>query len=300
MEIKKGEPLKQRNSWRVGGPADYFCEPESSRDMQEALFWAEKNRQPYSVLGGGSNILVSDRGAAGLVISTRRLNRFAIREESGRFVICAEAGLTKGDLMTAFRENQLAPAVFLSGLPGDLGGGIVMNAGVSRPLKPSEFSEITDWFDVITPRGERTYYKKDIKWEYRRTSGWERGVIFRAALSWPLEPQGELREAIKRELKRRKASQPLNHPCCGSVFKNPYPELAGRLIEKAGLKGLSEGGAFVSPKHANFIINGGGASARDIDRLIRKIQMEVQKQFQISLELEVRRFGRWERHLSGN
>lgn len=295
MEIKKGEDLKNRNSWQVGGPADYFCEPESLEDLKEALLWAEKNRQPYSVLGGGTNILVSDSGAEGLVISTSRLSRLSLGEEGGRLVVCAEAGVPKGRLMAAFRGRQLAPAMFLSGLPGDLGGGIVMNAGVSRPLKPSEFSEITDWFEVITSRGARRYDKKEIKWRYRRTSGWGRGVVFRAGLSWPLKPQSGLNEALKRELRRRKASQPLNHPSCGSVFKNPYPEFAGRLIEKAGLKGLSEGGAFVSPKHGNFIINGGGASARDIDRLIRRIQAEVQKQLQISLELEARRFGRWER-----
>ena len=293
MEIRKGEDLKRWNSWRVGGPADYFCEPENQKDLEKALSWARENRQPYSVLGGGTNILVSDEGAEGLVISTGRLSRLNFQEESGRLIIFAEAGVSKGKLMTVFRSRKLAPALFLSGIPGDLGGGLVMNAGVSRPFKPSEFSEIVEWLEVVTPHGLRRYAKGEIKWGYRRTSGWGPGIIFRAALSWPLEPQIGLNESLKLELRNRKAFQPLDRPSCGSVFKNPYPEFAGRLIEKAGLKGAREGGAFVSLKHGNFIVNGGGAAAKDIDCLIQKIRSEVQRRFQISLELEARRFGRW-------
>ena len=296
MEIREKEELKSRNSWRVGGAADYFCEPENQAELEKALAWAEKNHQPWSVLGGGTNILVSDEGAEGLVISTARLSRLSSRKEGGRLKVLAEAGVSKGRLMAAFRQHQLAPALFLSGLPGDLGGGIVMNAGVSRPLEPSVFSEIVDWFEVAVPGGGlKRQAKNEIEWGYRQTKGRARGVIFRAELSWPLEKQAGLGDLIKSELRRRKSSQPLNHPSCGSVFKNPYPEFAGRLIEKAGLKGAREGGAFVSPKHGNFIVNGGGAKARDIDCLIQRIRLTVQKRFQINMELEARRFGRWRR-----
>ena len=293
MQIKQNEVLKKWSWWKVGGPADYFCQPENPEELESALKWAEKNNQKFAVLGGGTNVLISDQGVEGLVISTVKLNDCSFEKTSDSLIVYCMAGALKSRLMKIFKTHKLAPALFLSGLPGDVGGGIVMNAGVSRPFKPSEFSEIVNSFELMTTKGPKLYSKEDIQWTYRKTSGWEAGVIYKAQFEWPLEEEKGLSEQIKRELQRRRATQPLDQASCGSVFKNPYPRLAGELIEQSGLKGLKKGGAQVSEKHANFILNSGQAIAQDIHNLIQDIRKKVYEQFAVSLETEVHYMGRW-------
>ena len=170
-----------------------------------------------------------------------------------------------------------------------------MNAGVSRPVRPSEFSQIVASFQVMGAReGARTHNKKDIVWSYRNSSGWGKGFVFQALLEWPLQREEALSGQIKTELKIRRAAQPLNALSCGSVFKNPRPRFAGELIEKTGLKGLKKGGACVSEKHGNFILNTGESSASDIHWLIKEIQKRIYERFGLFLESEVRYMGRWE------
>ena len=293
MQIKENEILKKWSWWKVGGPADYFCQPENPEELESALKWAEKNNQKFTVLGGGTNVLISDQGVEGLVISTVKLNHCSFEKTSDSLIVHCMAGALKSQLMKVFKIHKLAPALFLSGLPGDVGGGIVMNAGVSRPFKPSEFSEIVKSFELMTAKGPKLYKKGDIQWTYRRTSGWESGVIYKAQFEWPLEEEENLNDQIKKELQRRRSTQPLTQASCGSVFKNPYPQFAGELIEKTGLKGLKRGGARVSEKHANFILNSGEATAQDIHSLIQEIRKEVYEQFAVSLETEVHYMGRW-------
>lgn len=293
MDIKKNESLKNYSWWKVGGSADYFCQPESPEELKEALQWAKQNNQTWTALGAGTNVLISDQGVKGLVISTVKLNQCSFEKTQDKLLVQCSAGALKSKAMKIFKSHKLAPAVFLSGLPGDIGGGIVMNAGVGRPFKPSEFSEIVKSFKVMTTEGSKTYLKEDIKWLYRKSSGWQKGVIYEAQLEWSLEEVADLNEQIKSELKRRRATQPLDQASCGSVFKNPYPKFAGELIEKCGLKMLKKGGAQVSEKHANFILNLGSATALDIHHLIQEIQKKVYSQFGISLETEVHYMGKW-------
>ena len=148
-------------------------------------------------------------------------------------------------------------------------------------------------FEVINAKGTKLYNKKDISWGYRRTTGWGEGLIYRVNFQWPLEPIKDLNKKIKTLLKKRRASQPLGEASCGSVFKNPYPQYAGKLIEDSRLKGLKKGEAFISQKHGNFIINKGQAKAKDIDFLIKTIQKTVKEKFGILLETEVHYLGRW-------
>ena len=293
MQIKEKESLKEWSWWKVGGVADYFCQPENPLQLKQALEWAETHKHKLTVLGGGTNVLISDQGVEGLLISTKKLNQCSFKKTKKSLVIDCEAGTLKSQLMKIFKKHKLAPALFLSGLPGDIGGGLVMNAGLSQKIKPSEFSEITNFFEVMSYTGSKCYYKKDIKWSYRASSSWEKGVIYKAQFEWSLEEIEDLNEQIKRGLKKRRSTQPLDKPSCGSVFKNPYPHFSGELIEKAGLKGLKRGGAQVSEKHGNFILNLAEAKAIDIHNLIQEIRKTVYDQFAISLEPEVHYLGRW-------
>ena len=293
MEIIKNKDLKKLSWWKVGGLAEFFCQPNNPTELKEALSWAKENHKPYSVLGGGTNVLISDQGVKGLVISTSNLQSCSVQKTKNSLLITCGSGLLKSQLMKVFKTHKLAPALFLSGLPGDVGGGVVMNAGVSRSFKPFEFSEIVKSFKVMNFEGPKTYFKEDIKWSYRQSLGWQKAVIYEVELEWPLVEMSELNNQIKEELKKRRVSQPLDKASCGSVFKNPYPRFAGELIEKAGLKGLKQGSAQVSEKHANFIVNTGGAKAQDIHKLIQTIKQKVFEKFSASLETEVHYIGLW-------
>lgn len=293
MKIKAKESLRNRTWWKVGGAADYFCSPGSEEELKEALLWAEGRSIPVTALGSGTNVLVSDKGVDGLVISMEKMTAIQSTVEGNVLNIKAEAGVLKSRLMAVFRQHNLAPALFLSGLPGDVGGGVVMNAGISKDIEPKEFSEIVKDFEVMTEKGTNVFKNQDIKWGYRTTKGWGEGLIYRVHFEWPLKPIKDLNQKIKILLKGRRDSQPLSEASCGSVFRNPYPQYAGKLIEDSGLKGLKRGDAFVSEKHGNFIINKGKASSQDIDHLIRTIQEIVQKKFGVLLEKEVHYLGRW-------
>ncbi|MCZ0932458.1 MAG: FAD-binding protein, partial [Oligoflexia bacterium] len=168
MEIIENKNLKSFSWWRVGGPAEFFCQPNNPAELKTALSWAKENQRAFSVLGGGTNVLISDQGIKGLVISTSKLQSCSVQKTENSLLITCGAGLLKSQLMKIFKTHKLAPALFLSGLPGDVGGGVVMNAGVSRSFKPSEFSEIIKSFKARNFEGSKTYFKEDIKWSYRQ------------------------------------------------------------------------------------------------------------------------------------
>ena len=293
MEFIEKESLKQHTWWQTGGLAEYFCQPESELDLKSALLWATNHKKQYTVLGAGTNVLISDKGISGLVISTKKMKSYSVKKEKESLFISCEAGVLKSEVMKIFKQNKLAPAIFLSGLPGDVAGGVVMNAGVGKHLKPHEFSSIVHSIQTVSQEGVQTFLKQELKWSYRKTSGWGSAIISKVNFEWPLKEEEDLNFYIKQELKKRRASQPLNYASCGSVFKNPFPKYAGQLIEQAGLKGRKEGAAQISEKHANFIVNLGGASSTDIHKLIKLAQQKVKKLFQIELELEAHYLGDW-------
>ena len=294
MLITEKEELKKHNWWKIGGPAEYFCQPKNSEELKKALQWAKSQQKKWTVLGRGTNVLISDLGVKGLVISTAQLQSCEIKKSSEVLFVTCGAGLLKSQLMKIFKSHKLAPALFLSGIPGDVGGGVVMNAGVSRPVQPYEFSQIVSSFKVMNSESSKTYLNKDINWSYRQSVGWQRGVIYEVELAWSLSEELDLHTKLKAELQNRRASQPLDKASCGSVFKNPESHLAGQLIEKAGLKGLKQGSAQVSTKHANFIVNTGQARATDIHDLIQTIQKKVFEKFSVKLETEVHYMGLWD------
>lgn len=286
--------LASYTSWNVGGPADHFCTPVALEELVEAYHWAHTHNLSVTVLGGGTNVLVSDEGVEGFVIGLSKFGGTQVREHDGRLHISAFAGTAKSEILKIFLKYKLPPALFLAGLPGDVGGGVVMNAGVAEDFNPREFVDLVDWVEVIRPNEKiRRIQKDEIQWSYRHTEGWQPGIIVRVHLSWPLEPQDDILEKVKAANKLRLQKQPLELPSCGSVFRNPPGLKAGQLIEACGLKGYKIGGAQVSPKHANFIVNTGEAKARDIHRVIQHVKETVRREKGVELQTEVVYLGRW-------
>lgn len=297
MEIRERVALRDFTFWKIGGEADFFCLPENADQVREAILFARTRGLPITVLGGGTNVLVSDRGVEGLVIGMKMLTGVDVEERDGRLHVGALAGTPKSELTREFLKRRLAPALFLCGLPGDVGGGVVMNAGVSEKIAPREFVEITEWVEFFGLNQEEPHLARasrdQLKWTYRSTVGWQPGVIVRAGFSWPLAPDAEIPGKVKAATKSRLERQPLEMPSCGSTFKNPPGQAAGALIDQAGLKGFQAGKAQVSPKHANFIVNLGGATAADVQSVIMHVRGEVKRRFGVDLETEVKLMGRW-------
>lgn len=285
--------LSSLTSWLVGGAADFLALPRTFEEARDSVLWAKAQGLPIAVFGGGTNVLVSDRGVEGLTLCLRRLSGATVSGE-GRIHVACLAGTSKAELLKIFLKARLAPALFLAGLPGDVGGGVAMNAGVGEMIRPREFVEIVDWIDVLrfdTGAVDRLP-ARSLEWSYRHCRGWGRGAIVRVGLSWPNEPQADILMRVRAANLVRLSKQPLDQPSCGSVFANPIGGKAGQLIESCGLKGYSVGGAQVSGKHANFIVNAGGATASDIDLVIRHVQAVVRSERGVELQTEVVRLGR--------
>lgn len=297
MEIREQVALKDWTYWKIGGPADYFCLPKTVDELREAVRTARDRGWLITILGGGTNVLVSDQGVQGLVICMRHFTGLERSDSNGLINLAVLAGTPKSDLTKVFMKAKLAPALFMCGLPGDVGGGVVMNAGVAEKIVPREFVEITDWveyFDLNDPELKLVRKNKDeLIWKYRASAGWQPGIVVRAGLSWPLDEDHEIPNRVREATRNRLQRQPLEMPSCGSTFKNPEGHKAGALIEQTGLKGYQIGGAQVSMKHANFIVNTGGATARDVSAIIKHVQQKVKAKFGVELETEVRFLGRW-------
>ena len=294
--VQRGILLAPLTWWKIGGPAEYFSQPRSLDQLMAALNWAHVQNLPVTVLGGGSNVLIPDEGLQGLVLSLRELKGSQseiVPDPKGagveHLLVSAWAGTPKSDLTKLFLKHHLSPALFLCGLPGDLGGGVVMNAGVSEDIRPREFQEIVSWVEVAEAQKPLRRVEHDhIQWHYRQSQGWQPGVIVKVGLSWPMTPHPNLMAQVKAATRQRLQKQPLNWPSCGSVFKNPPGHKSGALIEQAGLKGFAIGQAQVSELHANFIINRGGATAKDVKDLIAHVQKTVRDKFSLDLVTEVR------------
>lgn len=296
--IRQNVSLASFTSWQVGGIADWLSEPTTEIQLEETIKFAVEKSLPITVLGGGTNVLISDRGIRGLVIAMGKFSGINTREHHGRFQIEALSGTSKSELLRAFLKAKLEPAVFLAGIPGDVAGGIVMNAGVSEMMTPREFVEITDRVEVWNWDSKGTVSKrqieaKNLNWSYRHCEGWRPGILVRTWFSWKLEPRDDVLSRVRNANQLRLTKQPLDLPSCGSVFVNPPGDRAGRLIESCGLKGFAIGAAKVSEKHANFIVNTGGATATDMSAVIEHVQKKVQMVSGIKLKTEVIWLGDW-------
>jgi len=282
--VLRNEPMAEHTSWRVGGPADLFCRPQSVAELK-AFLSSLPVSTPLTWLGLGSNLLVRDGGIRGAVICTRALPRDIERLDGAR--VRAAAGVPCATLARRCARWRLGPAAFFAGIPGTVGGALAMNAGAfgGETWNRVESAQTIDRSGALNERP-----RADFRVGYRSVQG-PAGEWFLAA-TFALEPGRESETAAMKELlAKRNASQPLGQPSAGSVFRNPPDDFAGRLIEEAGLKGARRGGAMVSEKHANFILNTGGAKAGDIEALIEEIRTRVTQTSGIALELEVRIIG---------
>lgn len=296
--VQANVSLAPFTSWLVGGVADLLALPKTVDEARACILWAQAEGLTVSILGGGTNVLVSDRGVPGLTLGLKNLVgvESSGRDENGVFRMTVLAGTSKSELLKAFLKQKLAPALFLAGLPGDVGGGVTMNAGVSEALQPREFGEIVEWIEVMRFDGSASVERlavDELQWSYRHCEGWGPGAIVRAGIIWRGEPEPDVLDRVRAANRNRMAKQPLDQPSCGSVFVNPPGHKAGQLVEACGLKGFAIGGARVSPKHANFIVNAGGASAADIDAVIRHVQQTVRDLKGVELKTEVVRLGRF-------
>lgn len=278
------EPLRKHTSWRVGGPADLFYAPASLPELKSIL--AElPAATPIHWLGLGSNLLVRDGGIRGAVIATAGLPRELERLDERR--VRASAGLACMLLAKRCVRWQLGPAAFFAGIPGTVGGAIAMNAGAFGGETWTHVESVS----TIDRRGEiRERPRADFEIGYRTVRGAANEWFLAATFRFDHDASSSM-DAIKDMLARRNAAQPLGVPSCGSVFRNPEGDFAGRLIEEAGQKGRRIGGAMVSDKHANFILNLGSATAADIEALIAEVRAAVARTSGVELELEVRVIG---------
>ena len=284
-QMLQNEPMAKYTSWRVGGPAKQMYIPENKEDLITFIKFLPENEQVFWI-GLGSNLLVRDGGIPGTVINTRnRLKNMYLLDGEHVYV---ESGFPCAHVARFCSDLSLTGAEFMAGIPGTVGGALKMNAGAFG----GETWQIVDQVEMINSQGQVINRSKQAF-----------GISYRSVIvpanEWFLSAQLKLNKGdsetsnkqIKSLLEKRNASQPTNKPTCGSVFKNPPGDFAARLIEAAGLKGYQLGGAVVSEKHANFIVNQQNATALDIENLIEYIQTQVQQQFGISLETEVCRVG---------
>lgn len=287
--VKAEEPLKKHTSWRIGGPAEFFFEPAGRRELQILVSFAHEKGIPLTVIGNGSNLLVSDHGIRGIVVKIyRNLGNMALEG----IEIRSEAGASLARVVALALNAGLSGLAFLTGIPGTVGGAIAMNAGAYGSSAGDLVREVLllgfDGRFEVKSRDEMDFgYRSSILQR-------EPAIVVEVSLALKQGKPEDIRRDMKEYLTGRKNSQPLNMPSAGSVFKNPPGHFAGRLIELTGLKGFSVGGAQVSQKHANFIVNLGGATAQDVAELIDMVRGAVLDNFGLELELEVKFLGQWQ------
>jgi len=280
------EPMKNHTTFRVGGTADYYTIPETKEEIRDTLRACREWAVPFYIIGNGSNLLVSDKGFRGVMIQIcKGMNEITIEG----YTLTAQAGALLSAIAGRALEASLAGFEFAAGIPGTLGGACVMNAGAYG----GEMKDVLSYVTVLTNDGEfLTLGKDELELGYRTSIIAREGYI-------ALEAVIELEEGCKDEIKarmdelkeRRVSKQPLEYPSAGSTFKRPEGYFAGKLIEEAGLRGYSVGGAQVSEKHCGFVINKGGATASDIMALITEVADRVERRSGVRMEPEVKRLG---------
>ncbi|AFY53339.1 UDP-N-acetylmuramate dehydrogenase [Rivularia sp. PCC 7116] len=289
--IKPQVSLSSYTSYRVGGPAQWYVAPRSNKSLQASVEYAREHELPITVLGAGSNLLVSDNGIPGLVIATRHMRYSDYDPETGRATFAAGESIPA--LAYAIAERGWEGFEWAVGIPGTIGGAVVMNAGAHN----SCIADILVSVEVLTPDGIlQTMTREELNYSYR-TSVLQGSNLIVTQATLQLQPgadPAEVTATTKQHKKHRLATQPYHLPSCGSVFRNPKPHSAGRLIEEAGLKGFKIGQAQVAQLHANFIVNCGGASANDVFNLIRHVQHQVQERWSIALHPEVKMLGEFQ------
>ena len=296
--VRFNESLSKHTSLGIGGPADYWVEPKDLEDLRGILEFALKNHLPWRVLGGGTNILARDRGFRGLIISLRD-NYFqklefnedtsytsyeCCKRECCKRKVVAGAAVLLSKLLAEAVERSLGGLEFAVGIPGTVGGAVVMNAGVQSACLGDVISSVKV---LNTGKGVSLLKKEALRFGYRRSNLGKEKVVLEVEIELKKKDRNEIADLIKDYLRKRRETQPLDQPSAGCIFKNPSHVSAGELIDKANLKGRRVGGAEISIKHANFIINRGEAKAEEVISLMETVREEVLGKTGIRLESEI-------------
>jgi len=286
MQILYNEPMKNHTSFKLGGPADIFIEPDDRPELVKAIKDLREQGTPYYIIGNGSNLLVSDKGLKGAVVRIgEKFGNVSINND----IITAESGVLLSTLSKMAAREGLTGMEFASGIPGSLGGAVTMNAGAYG----GEMKDIVEWVEVLDQDLNLKRLKNDeMKFMYRK-SIIEPGkhIVLRCCIKLKKGNKDEIDNKMAELAEKRKSKQPLHLPSAGSTFKRPEGYFAGKLIEDAGLRGFSIGGAQVSTLHCGFVVNNGDATAKDVYDLIRHVQKTVFEKFNVMLEPEVKILG---------
>jgi UDP-N-acetylmuramate dehydrogenase len=296
--IKPQVSLATMTSFKVGGLAELFVAPRYLEDLQSSLDWASQRGLPITLLGAGSNLLISDQGLPGLVICTRHLRQTDFDEATGQVVVAAGEPIAR--LAWRVAERGWRGLEWAVGIPGTVGGAVVMNAGAHHAcmadvLVDTEILSVDGSREVLTPEQLKFGYRTSALQLHYPLSAQVLRLVAQTTLQ--LQPGSDPEQVIAdttQHMTQRRTTQPYHLPSCGSVFRNPDPYKAGWLIEQAGLKGYQIGGAQIAQRHANFILNCGGATASDIFQLIRHIQQQVEQTWSLWLEPEVKMLGEFQ------
>lgn len=285
ISILKNEPLNKYTFTKTGGPADFLAFPKSVTEVKALLEECRQNNLPWMVLGNASNLIVRDGGIRGLVIMLEKLNHIEVNGNQ----ITSQAGAKLIDTTYVALEHHLTGFEFACGIPGSIGGAVFMNAGAYG-------GEIKDVFvscEVLYPDGQiKTLSAKEMDFSYRHSAiQAQHCIVLSATFALQAGNYAEIKAKMDELTHLRASKQPLEYPSCGSVFKRPVGHYTGPLIEQAGLKGMTIGGAQVSEKHAGFIVNINHATATDYVNLIQHIQKVIKEKFDVNLETEVRIIG---------
>ena len=302
LSLMQDEPMKKHTTFRIGGPADYYAEPDVSQ-ISKLIEIAKACDMPVAVIGNGSNLLVGDKGIRGLVIGIGKgLSAIEVTEavaqqstaqdftaQGNGHVITAGAGAILAAVAAKAAEASLSGLEFASGIPGSVGGAVVMNAGAYG----GEIKDVLIDATVLTAEGElKTVTRDELDLSYRHSIVPEKSyIVLSARFRLTPKPQDEIKAYMAELRAKRVEKQPLEYPSAGSTFKRPEGYFAGKLIMDAGLRGYSVGDAQVSGKHCGFVVNKGEATAADVLTLIKDVQETVLKQFGVKLEPEVKMIG---------
>lgn len=280
------EPMKKHTTFRVGGAADYFVMPKDKEEVKAIVALCKKEQMPYYVIGNGSNLLVGDKGYRGVIIQIyKEMNEITVNGQ----VIRAQAGALLSKIGNTALEAGLTGFEFAAGIPGAVGGAVVMNAGAYG----GEMKDILASATVLTSDGTvMKMSKEELELGYRTSIIAKKGyIVLEAEYQLAMGEKSEIRARMDELKTQRVTKQPLEYPSAGSTFKRPEGYFAGKLIQDAGLRGFQVGGAQVSEKHCGFVINKGHATAADVAELMKQVADKVYQEFGVTLEPEVKRLG---------
>ena len=284
-----GELMKNYTSFKIGGPAECLIKIEKKEELKEILLLANKENIPITIIGNGSNILVSDDGIRGITLIIK-IEGIKYLEDGKKVIVNVGAGEKIAKLGRIFLNNQLTGFEEISGIPGSVGGAVRMNAGAHG----KEMKDIVKTVTCMDYLGnEKKFNSSEMKFEYRKSIlKEEKYIVTEVEIELEKGNKEKIKEKMDKYTKFRKEKQPLEYPSAGSTFKRGNDFITAKLIDEAGLKGFSIGGAEVSTKHSGFIINKGNATAKDVLELVNKVKEEVYKKFNKKIELEVEVIGK--------